>query len=52
MHVNERVPLMSTRRSGIPPELDQLIYRATNPDPDARPSDGAEFHQGLTAISQ
>ena len=51
MHVNERVPLMSTRRSGIPPELDQLIYRATNPDPDARPSDGAEFHQGLTAIS-
>ena len=52
MHVNERVPLMSTRRSGIPPELDQLIYRATNPDPDARPSDGAEFNQGLTAISQ
>jgi len=52
MHVNERVPLMSTRRSGIPPELDQLIYRATNSDPDARPRDGAEFHQALTAISQ
>ena len=52
MHVNERVPLMSTKRSGIPPELDQLIYRATNSDPDARPVDGAEFHQSLTAISQ
>jgi len=52
MHVNERVPLMSTKRSGIPPELDQLIYRATNSDPDARPSNGAEFHQVLTTISQ
>jgi serine/threonine-protein kinase len=52
MHVNERVPLMSTKRSGIPPELDQLIYRATNSDPDARPSNGAEFHQALTTISQ
>ena len=52
MHVNERVPLMSSKRSGIPPELDQLIYRATNSDPDARPRDGAEFHQALTAISQ
>jgi serine/threonine-protein kinase len=52
MHVNERVPLMSTKRSGIPPELDQLIYRATNSDPDARPRDGAVFHQALIAISQ
>ena len=52
MHVNERVPLMSTKRSGIPPELDQLIYRATNSDPDARPVDATEFHQSLTAISQ
>ena len=52
MHVNERVPLMSSKRSGIPPELDQLMYRATNSDPDARPRDGAEFHQVLTAISQ
>jgi serine/threonine-protein kinase len=52
MHVNERVPLMSTKRSGIPPELDQLIYRATNSDPDARPRNGAEFHLALTTISQ
>jgi len=52
MHVNDRVPLMSSKRSGIPPELDQLIHRATNSDPDARPRDGAEFHQALTTISQ
>ena len=51
MHVNDRVPLMSTKRSGIPPELDQLIYRATNSDPDARPREGGEFHQALSAIS-
>jgi serine/threonine-protein kinase len=51
MHVNDRVPTMSTKRSGIPPELDQLIYRATNSDPDARPRDGGEFHQALSAIS-
>lgn len=52
MHVNERVPLMSTKRAGIPPELDQLIYRATNSDPDARPCDASEFHQSLTLIAQ
>jgi serine/threonine-protein kinase len=32
--------------------LDQLIYRATNSDPDARPRDGGEFHQVLTSIAQ
>ena len=52
MHVNERVPLMSTKRAGIPPELDQIIYRATNSDPDARPRDASEFHQSLTLIAQ
>jgi serine/threonine protein kinase/beta-lactam-binding protein with PASTA domain len=52
MHVNERVPLMSTKRAGIPPELDQLIYRATNSNPDARPRDASEFHQSLTTIAQ
>lgn len=51
-HVNERVPLMSTRKSEIPTELDQLIYRATNSDPDARPKDAGEFHAALSAIAQ
>jgi serine/threonine-protein kinase len=52
MHVNDRVPLMSTKRPGIPPELDQLIHRATNSDPDARPRDAGEFHQALSVIAQ
>ena len=52
MHVNDRVPLVSTKKSGIPAELDQLIHRATNSDPDARPRDAGEFHAALTAISQ
>jgi serine/threonine-protein kinase len=51
-HVNERVPLMSSRKSGISPELDQLIHRATNSDPDARPKDAGEFHAALSAIAQ
>ena len=51
-HVNDRVPLMSAKKSGIPAELDQLIYRATNSDPDARPKDAGEFHAALSAISQ
>ena len=46
-HVNERVPLMSTKHEGIPNELDQLIFRATNSDPDARPRDAGEFHKAL-----
>jgi serine/threonine-protein kinase len=52
MHVNDRVPLMSTKRPGIPSELDQLIHRATNSDPDARPRDAGEFHQLLSSIAQ
>jgi serine/threonine-protein kinase len=43
---------MSSKRSGIPPELDQLIYSATNSDPDKRPRDAGEFHKSLSAIAQ
>lgn len=50
-HVNERVPLMSTKHEGIPNELDQLIIRATNSDPDARPRDAGEFHKALVEIA-
>lgn len=51
MHVNDRVPLMSSKKSGIPAELDQLIYRATNSNPDERPKDAGEFHATLSAIA-
>lgn len=51
-HVNDRVPLMSSKKNEIPSELDQLIAQATNPDPDQRPRDAGEFHTLLTAIAQ
>ena len=51
MHVNERVPRVSSIRSDIPAELDELIYRATSSDPDDRPRDAQEFHSTLSAIN-
>lgn len=51
MHVNERVPRISTIRSDIPAALDDLIYRATSNDADDRPRDAAEFHQQLLVIN-
>ncbi len=47
MHVNERVPAVSTKRKGIPPALDALILSATSPDPDDRPRDAGEFLKRL-----
>lgn len=49
-HVNEDVPAPSTVASGIPPELDALVVRATRRDPDARPADGAAFLAELVAV--
>ena len=51
MHVNERVPRVSTFRSDIPSALDDLIYQATSSDADDRPRDAGEFHQRLLAIN-
>ena len=51
MHVNERVPRISSLHSDVPPELDELIYRATAKDPDERPRDAAEFHSLLSQIN-
>jgi eukaryotic-like serine/threonine-protein kinase len=52
MHVNERVPRISTIVNDVAPELDDLIYRAAASDPDERPRDAAEFHAALSAINQ
>jgi serine/threonine protein kinase/beta-lactam-binding protein with PASTA domain len=52
MHVNNRVPKVSSLVQGIPAELDQLIYAATSPDPDQRPLDATVFHSQLLQISQ
>ncbi len=50
MHVNERVPAVSTKRSDIPPALDQLISKATSSNPDDRPRDAQEFLSLLQKI--
>jgi eukaryotic-like serine/threonine-protein kinase len=42
-HVNDDVPAPSTLVPGIPPELDDLVLRATRRDQALRPEDGAAF---------
>jgi beta-lactam-binding protein with PASTA domain/serine/threonine protein kinase len=51
MHVNERVPRVSTIISDFPADLDELIFNATAGDPDERPRDASEFHSRLIAIN-
>ena len=51
MHVNERVPRISTVVSDFPSDLDDLIYSATSADPDERPRDASVFHSQLQAIN-
>ncbi|CAB4766507.1 unannotated protein [freshwater metagenome] len=50
MHVNERVPLASSKKSGIPASLDALIYKATSSNPDERPAHAGEFLESLRLI--
>lgn len=52
MHVNNRVPKISSLVSNIPEELDSLIYRATSSNPDERPRDATLFHEELSRINQ
>lgn len=52
MHVNNRVPKISSLVSGIPEQLDDLIYRATSANPDERPRDATIFHEELSRINQ
>ena len=49
-HVNDDVPAPSTLVGGIPPELDELVLRATRRDPAARPVDGAAFLAELQSL--
>jgi len=51
MHVNNRVPRVSTLVNGVPEKLDELIYQATSANPDERPRDAGVFHDQLSAIS-
>jgi len=52
MHVNNRVPKISSLISGIPEQLDDLIYRTTSANPDDRPRDATIFYEELSRISQ
>jgi serine/threonine-protein kinase len=51
MHVNNRVPRISSLVGGVPQELDDLIYRATSANPDERPRDASVFHEELKALN-
>ncbi len=51
MHVNERVPRVSSIISDFPSDLDDLIYQATSADPDERPRDAHVFHAQLLSIN-
>ncbi len=51
MHVNSRVPRISSLIPDVPKNLDDLIFAATSVDPDERPRDCQIFHSQLLAIS-
>ena len=52
MHVNSRVPRISSLIPEVPKALDDLIFAATSVDPDERPRDCQIFHSQLLTISQ
>ena len=51
-HVNDRVPAPSTLNSTITPDIDALVLRATDINPDKRPADGAALLEELRALSE
>ena len=50
MHVNEKIPLLSSKVKGIPAALDQLVAKATSTDPDERPRDAGAFLTELNRV--
>lgn len=51
-HVNDRVPAPSTLNGAISKEIDQLVLRATDIDPDKRPRDCGALLEELRALSE
>jgi serine/threonine-protein kinase len=49
-HISDDVPAPSSRASGIPAELDDLVAAATSRDADARPADGRALHAALIDV--
>jgi serine/threonine protein kinase/beta-lactam-binding protein with PASTA domain len=51
-HVHDDVPPPSSVVANVPPELDDLIVRATRRDPAARPADAAAFLAALCRVAE
>jgi eukaryotic-like serine/threonine-protein kinase len=51
-HVNSDIPPPSDTAGDVPPELDELIQRATRRDPAARPADAAAFLSDLRRLAE
>ena len=51
-HVNERVPAPSTIKPTIPPDVDELVLKITDIDPDKRPRDASELLELVRALSE
>jgi serine/threonine-protein kinase len=51
-HVNDDVPAPSVIATEVPPELDDLIRRATSRDPGRRPADAAAFLDELVRLRE
>lgn len=51
-HVDEQVPRPSTLVSGVSPAVDQLVARATQRDPSARPSDAGALLNQVQAVRE
>ena len=49
-HVDRDVPPPSTLVPGLPPELDDLVIRATRRDPNARPTDAGAFQAQVQVV--
>ena len=50
MHVNEKIPPLSSKIKGIHPALDALVSKATSTNPDDRPRDAGEFLAELNKV--
>ncbi|MDQ3940978.1 MAG: protein kinase [Actinomycetota bacterium] len=49
-HVNTPVPAPSELNPDVPPEMDAIVAKATNKDPDARYADATEMAEALRAV--
>lgn len=51
-HVNDRVPAPSTLNPALSPEVDSLVLRATDIDPDKRPRDAGILLEEMRTLSE